>query len=134
MESKRRGKGAAPKRRPGVSPRRVEAGAAPLLSSLLSIDEFAALLRTKKGCEALQAIVGHKLFTGDLTRDESIAQLGVARMLRDRKAELLELERDQSDLDRAANVAQVKEAIAGKKGSALRADMAVVPPMERLDS
>jgi hypothetical protein len=127
-----RSKGAASSRKRAVPPGTTAsaAGAAPALSDLSDPVAFQAAFETLAGCRRLEAFIATRLMFDDMPRDKSERLKAAQRTIRDRKKEHVEAEQGQTDLDRAANIEALKQAIAGRKGSALRADMAVVPPME----
>lgn len=111
-------------------PRRGRPRKAP--ASLPSGDDVAELvseLRTDEGQERALALIVLRTRAGGLSRDEVSAAtlekhcvLGIRQIRAGR-----ELPERIADLE--AQLAEVKAAIAGKKGSALRADAAVVPPL-----
>jgi hypothetical protein len=119
--------GAASKRPPDAKKRATpaRAEAAPLH---LSIEALVKSLRTPAGREVALASIIQRTRGGDLTRDEVSALtlekhcvLGIGTL-----REKQELPERIADLE--AQIADLQQAVAGKKGSALRADAAVVPP------
>lgn len=128
MGSKQRSKGAAPKRKRAIPPGRAGAGVAPKLSPLDELDEVVEALRTEQGRARAYANLYRQASRGTLTRDAS-SGLTLAKHCIDRFGSLekdRELPEKMADLQ--AQLVELREAIAGTKGSALRADTAVVPP------
>lgn len=135
--SKPRSKGAGAKRKRGTPPGRAGAAPAPKLSAAESrleqrakvVDELVGALRSEGGRERAYAELYRQSTGGCLTRDE-VSALTLAKHIVDRFAKKAI---DQALPDKLADLeaqnAELKAALAGSKGSSLRAEAAVVPPL-----
>ena|SRR3990167_3127475 len=119
-----RGKGASPRR---GGPRPVAPGDAPKLSE---VDTLVAELDSNAGQKrALAAIVLAIDRGGKMSRNQISAQTLKKHCVRDIGAIGRHADVPERLADLEAQLADLKTTIAGKKGSALRASSAVVPPM-----